>query len=386
MIEMEEEKIYYVQLRKEYAQDFLDIVKSIATKDKILDPQNKVIHQGDFILFPLNNFEKTKKLILDSIPDRFNINFVKQLRVVNLHFKFRSIEDALQGKISQKYEDLIPKSYDIIGEIAIIEFDDRVYKENLTNIKKQIAKAIIHVNKNVKTVYEKTSKIKGIHRVRDLKLLEGKNQTLTLHKENSCLFKVDIKKTFFTPRLINERKRISELKFKKGEIIVDLFSGVGPFSIQIAKRREALIYAFDVNKTAIVLLKKNIQLNQLKGTIIPYNLDVKKLKRSHKEISQTLKNNSDRIIMNLPEKAVDFLDIAIFLLKNEGGIIHIYSFSDKPSPPKRAFLTIEQKLNELGWTVQEKIFARSVKSYSPETDLVVLDLLIKQNKLEIGLN
>ena len=104
MIEMEEEKIFYVQLRKEYAQDFLDIVKSIATKDKILDPQNKVIHQGDFILFPLNNFEKTKKLILDSIPDRFNINFVKQLRVANLHFKFRSIEDALQGKISQKYE------------------------------------------------------------------------------------------------------------------------------------------------------------------------------------------------------------------------------------------------------------------------------------------
>ena len=60
-----------------------------------------------------------------------------------------------------------------------------------------------------------------------------------------------LKETYFSPRLANERKRITSL-VKPGETVVDMFAGVAPFSIMIAKyANPKIIYAIDKNKDAI---------------------------------------------------------------------------------------------------------------------------------------
>ena len=121
-------------------------------------------------------------------------------------------------------------------------------------------------------------------------------------------------------RLATERRRLSQQVADK-EIIVDMFTGIGPFSISIAKEHTVKIYAIDINPDAYKYLKENIKLNKPEGTVIPLLGDVK-------EVLKGLNIKSDRIIMNLPGTAWSFLDIAIKSLKS-GGVLHYYEFASE---------------------------------------------------------
>ncbi|KKN04167.1 hypothetical protein LCGC14_1100240, partial [marine sediment metagenome] len=208
-------------------------------------------------------------------------------------------------------------------------------------------------------------------------LLYGENKSETIYKENNCNFKLDVKTTYFSPRLVFERRRIATSLIKNNEVIVDMFAGVGPFSIQIARNNLVKIYSFDVNPHAYQFLKENIKMNKLKGKIIPYNINVRDLSNSADKIGRLLQNKSDRIIMNLPEKSIEFVDIACFLMKQTGGILHFYQFSDKPNAVENTLECVNKKLNELNWEVEKILNSKIVKTFSPKTELVGVDLSIK---------
>ena len=163
----------------------------------------------------------------------------------------------------------------------------------------------------------------------------------------------------------------------ENELIVDMFAGVGPFSIQIAKLNNIKIYAFDVNPQAYHFLKKNIEMNKLKGKISPFNIDIKKLLNPSDHLGKLLSNTIDRIIMNLPKNSINYLDVVCFLMKKTGGILHFYSFSEKPNPIERVVKILVNKLKNLNWTIVQILNSKIVKSYSPKAELIVLDLRIK---------
>ncbi|HEX7467722.1 MAG TPA: 50S ribosomal protein L11 methyltransferase, partial [Methanobacterium sp.] len=161
---------------------------------------------------------------------------------------------------------------------------------------------------------------------------------------------LDVKKVYFSPRLATERKRISDL-VKNNEIVIDMFAGIGPFSISIARNHEVKLYAIDINPAAYKYLKENIIINKLEGTIIPLLGDVI-------EVLNNLNIEADRIIMNLPGTAQNFLDIAIKSLK-AGGVIHYYEFaSEYQVPVKRIIETAYPRKVEV-------LNVRKVKSKSP---------------------
>ncbi len=288
----------------------------------------------------------------------------------------------MEGRIPDKYLELIPKSYDIIGHIAIVEFDkfDQLNKQKYQDFKGKIAQAIVEVNKNVKTVYEKKSEIKGKYRLRDFGLLYGIDKPETIHRENDCIFKLNIKNTYFTPRLVFERRRVAESGIKENELIIDMFAGVGTFSIQIAKNRNVKIYAFDINPDAYRYLKENIKLNKLEGDIFPYNIDVKDLIKPSNQLGKSLSDKVDRIIMNLPESSINFIDVTCFLMKESGGILHFYQFSEKPNPIEKTLKDLEEQLRFVNWEIESIINSKIVKHYSPKSELVVVDLKIKASK------
>jgi len=373
--------IPFIKLAKKDGKLFLNEIKQLFKNKPILNSKFKVIYEKDFILFPIKNSTKVVNEIKKAFKGRLGFQIIFKTGSINKKYKYRSIQEAVNILIPKKYHNLIPRSYDIIGDIAIIEFEKNInsmIKDSL-KFKKIIANALIQVNRNVKSVYDKMSEIKGPFRLREIKLLYGEEKTITRHKENDCEFEVDVKKTFFTPRLVFERKRIASSEFQKNEIIIDMFAGVGPFSIQIAKQINAKIYSFDINPNAYEHLIKNISLNKLKGKIFPYNIDIKTLLNPSSYLGNTLKHKADRIIMNLPERALDFLNVACFLLKKSGGIIHIYIFSEKPDTIENAIEKLKMKLNMINYHILDILNAKIVKNFSPKSDLVVVDLLLEKN-------
>jgi len=372
-------EIKYLKVKKAEGQKALNLIKINFKKYSAINQKYKTLYDDEFIFFPLEENKDLIEKVIDSIGNKIEIEIITKLGITNENYKFNSLQDALKGKIPDDYQELIPKSYDLIGNIAIIEFDKFEHIENkeLSNYKKEIAKAITIVNKKIISVYEKKSEIMGTYRLRDLALLYGENKSETIYRENNCTFKLDIKKTYFTPRLVYERRRIANSKIRKNELIVDMFAGVGPFSIQIAKNHDVRIYAFDVNPDAYNYLKENVKSNTLKGEVIPYNLNVKDLLKPSDTLDKSLQGKADRIIMNLPEKSIEFIDIACFLMKKSGGFLHFYQFSEKPNPIKRTIELLNKKLNDFNWLIEKIITSKIVKSYSPKAELVGLDLCIR---------
>ncbi len=327
------------------------------------------------VLFPLIDDRIIIESMMCEIGEDLEIAIVFRTPMAKNDYNPRTIEEVLGKELSKDMIDFIPKSYDIIGNIAIIEFNEYHSNTNQDLFKIKISEALMKVNKSVNTVFEKQSQIKNSYRLRDLKLLAGIDNAETTHKENHSKFKVNVKSTFFTPRLVFERKRIASYNFKPHEIIIDMFAGVGPFSIQIAKNNFVQIYSFDSNPEAIHYLRENLKLNTIQGEIIPYNINVRDLINPTNNIGKKLKGKTDRIIMNLPEKSLEYIDIASFLLKKEG-IIHNYQFCEKPNSIENAIQNLRVSLNKVNRKVKKIISAKIVKAYSPKAELVVVDVYI----------
>ena len=373
------EQIQFLKIKQEFAENFLKLLKTKLQNEPFLDRRIKVKHEGAYVLFPLINDVKKVNALIGGISNQLNFDIVSAEGVVEANYKYRSIEDALVGELPENILGLVPKSYDIIGKIAIVEFDqiNTINDTNILSYKKKVAEALVSVNKSVKTVYEKKSEVKGIYRLKELNIIYGDDNPETIHKENDCLFKLDVKKTYFTPRLVFERKRVSSNNFKKQETIVDMFTGVGTFSIQIAKTHDVKINAFDVNPSAYKYLNENIEMNKIKGEVFAHNMNVKELLNPDNKLGNYLKNKIDRIIMNLPEQSINFLDVACFLMKKPSGILHFYQFCEKPNPIKKGIENLNTNLKDSGWYIEEILNSKIVKPFSPKSDLIVLDLKLK---------
>ncbi|MFW9874297.1 MAG: class I SAM-dependent methyltransferase family protein [Candidatus Thorarchaeota archaeon] len=371
--------ITFIKLKKTNAQHFIQIVKDHFKFDPVINQKYKVEHSENTVQFPLVKNKKIVDRLVGMLEGLIFFELISKEGIINPNFKYKTLEDALRGKIPLNYLKSIPRSYDIIGNIAILEFEksNQFTNSKYDEFKNQVANTIIDVNKNVLSVFEKKSEIKGSYRLRDLTYLGGENNSETVHKENDCIFHLDIKNTYFSPRLVYERRRISKSGIQEHEVIVDMFSGVGTFSIQIANLNSVEIHAFDLNPTAYTFLKENIGLNKLKGNVFPYNMNIKNLVNPSNQIGNTLHNNVDRVIMNLPENSIDFIDVTCFLMKRSGGILHFYQFSEKPNAIDKTLKALKKRLLEFNWTIDKIFGSKIVKSYSPKAELVVIDLKMK---------
>jgi tRNA (guanine37-N1)-methyltransferase len=172
---------------------------------------------------------------------------------------------------------------------------------------------------HARSVYCQTSKIDGDYRLRRLEYLAGVENTIAHYRENGCTFKVDVANAYFSPRLSTERKRIA-LLIKDNETIANLFGGVGTFSIIIARfNKTARVFSVDSNLVAHNLCQENCIINRVTERVVPLFGDATQITRNH------LMDKCDRVLMPLPERAMDFVDDAISCLVNGKGIVHYFS-------------------------------------------------------------
>ncbi len=183
-----------------------------------------------------------------------------------------TLTQALQDKLPPDLLAKVPQAFDIIGDIVVIDIPPQ-----LKPCQNTIGEAILQTQKNVTTVLTKAGDISGIFRVRDYDYIAGEHKTKTIHKEFGCQYHVDIAKAYFSPRLSHEHERVAVL-VKDGETVVDLFAGVGPFSVLIGKKNPKVkVYAVDLNPDAVELLTSNVRVNKVENQVLPILADAREI-------------------------------------------------------------------------------------------------------------
>ena len=276
-----------------------------------------------------------------------------------------TLTQALQDKLPSDLLAKVPQAFDIIGDIVVIDIPPQLKPYQNT-----IGEAILQTQKNVVAVLGKAGDISGVFRVRAYDFIAGEHKTKTIHHEFGCQYNVDIAKAYFSPRLSHEHERVAVL-VQDDETVVDLFAGVGPFSVLIGKRNPKVkVYAVDLNPDAVELLKVNVRVNRVENRVFPILADAR-------EIAATkLKGTADRAIMNLPETAIDFVDAACNAIKPQGGVLHFYGFVRSPDTIEN----IKQRFSELveknGRKVETFLYSKSIRETAPFESQVVLDAKI----------
>ncbi len=259
----------------------------------------------------------------------------------------------------------LPQALDIVGDIAVVEIPPE-----LKPYEKPVGEAIIKTHRNIKTVLAKAGAITGTFRVREFTFIAGEQKTHTIHREFGCQYHVDLGKAYFSPRLSNEHMRVASL-VQEGETVVDLFAGVGPFSVLIGKRNPGVrVFAVDINPEAVELLKVNVRVNRVENRVFPILGDARQLTETK------LKGSADRVIMNLPETAIEFVQAACQAVKPKGGVIHFYGFVRLPDTVENLKLRFSGAVEKSGRKVEAFLCARSVRETAPFESQVVLDAKI----------
>ncbi|EGP93023.1 class I SAM-dependent methyltransferase [Nitrosarchaeum koreense] len=274
------------------------------------------------------------------------------------------LKKALESILSEQESQELISSFDQIGDIIIVRIPD-----SLLSKKKIIGETLLKQVKIAKSVFYQASAVEGDFRTRNLEILAGDNKTETEYKEFGCKFIVDVENAFFSPRLSTERERISNL-VQNGETIVNMFAGVGMFSVMIAKKKKCTVYSIDINPIAAKLCEKNIKSNKLVGNIVSINGDALQI------IQEQLQNKSDRTLMLLPERSDEFLESAINATKN-GGIIHYYSHIHADKKSDAGKLSEEHYL-QISPVKSEILGSKIVRAVGPRYYQTVVDIKISK--------
>lgn len=315
--------------------------------------------KSKYIKVKNSDVEQTLKTLKDSKLLNYGLKFKKEsgyikIPVLEYDSDFEEFELSVLDnnykhhlKVPNELYKLLPTSFDVIGDIAILKIPDL-----LSDYKKDIAEAICRVNKHIKKVAEDRG-VKGEFRIRDLNLLKG-SDLITEYRENGIKIKLDLDKVYFSPRLANERAIIAS-QIQDHETILDMFCGVGPFSLTISKYKNVKIYAVDKNPFAIEYLKLNIKLNKV-SNIVPIMGDAREVCADLEKV--------DRVIMNNPHHSFEFLDYALKIAKQW---IYFYIITDNKT---HILELLKSKIPDF------KCNIRLVHDYSPSEALYCFELSI----------
>lgn len=318
-------------------------------QEGLISTEYDILSEGGFILIPVTMTITKKELkgfeIVEKKAGKRPQNITK-------------LKDALAPLMNKKELESLTTSFDIIGDIAIVEIPPALEPKE-----KQIGEALLKVHKNIKTVLKKLGPMEGEFRVRKVGFIAGADKTETIYKESGVRMRLDAGKVYFSVRLSHERKRIAEL-VKDGEWVLVLFAGVGPFALVIAKSKPTTkITAVELNPEAVRYMKENIALNKIRN--------IEAVEGDARSFSGT---GFDRVLMPLPKGGEDFLGVA-FRAVRDGGVIHFYTFSDSRTPFEEALKKVKKAAAESGVSL-EVLQQRIVRPFSPSTVQVVLDLRV----------
>ena len=295
--------------------------------------------------------------ILLPISERVDLGFPTSEREFREGFvAVRSYKDVVD--VPDEIHRSLPSAFDVVGDIALIKLP-----EELRSHRTAIGSAILRWNPKIRVVLEDRG-VATEHRVRQVEVIAGEKRTTTVHVEHGLRYRVDLARAYFSPRLATERKRIAD-STKSEEIVADPFAGVGPYAVLISRRaRPRTVYAADVNSVAVDLLRANVAANRADRVDVREG-DAGKVLR---EVAPV-----DRVILDLPHSALEFLPDALAAL-GPSGTVHLYGIVERTEVAERED-AVRAIARTAGYRVTN-LARRAVREYSPTRFQAAFDVTV----------
>ena len=271
----------------------------------------------------------------------------------------RSLREYLEPVLGEKAR-LIKRGFDVIGHVAIMESSDEGHEE-------EIARAILALNTNVRSVYLKEGIHEGEYRIQQVRHIAGEDEPFTVHKENGYRLYLDVRETYFSPRVSGERLRIAHL-VRAGERVLVLFSGIAPYGICLNKHSPAQeIVCVELNEQAHRYALMNVEKN--KAT------NIRCIQADAREACHTFRDSGevfDRIIMPLPRNAHDYLPDVLPIVRS-GGVVHLYHFAREDLIEESVTQTVREQLGKRAYTIEH---IERVGQYAPGKFRICADIRV----------
>ncbi|KAF6133485.1 tRNA methyltransferase 5 [Phyllostomus discolor] len=384
-----------LKVRKEIVNKLLRSLKRAALqrpgiKRVIDDPEDK---EGRLIML-----DPYKMLTSDSFEEA-ELSILKQLNV-SPHISKYDLELTYENfKSEEILRAVLPEGQDVnsgfsrIGHIAHLNLRDHQLP-----FKHLIGQVMIDKNPGITSAVNKINNIDNTYRNFQMEVLSGEENMMTKVRENNYIYEFDFSKVYWNPRLSTEHSRITEL-LKPGDVLFDVFAGVGPFAIPVAKKN-CTVFANDLNPESYKWLLHNCTLNKVEKRVKVFNLDGKDFLQGpvREELMQQLgplskeKKHSVHIVMNLPAKAIEFLSAFKSLLDGQPcssellPIVHCYSFSKDARPAE----DVQQQAEAvLGISLDACSSVHLVRNVAPNKEMLCITfrvpaaVLYKNHTLEL---
>jgi len=258
--------------------------------------------------------------------------------------------------LPERLDALLPQKWEMFGDVLVLRLP-----HGLHEVRERIAEAYASVLR-ARTVCLEKGIIEGVYRTPNVEVIWG-DGTETVHLENRILYKFDVAKVMFSSGNFPEKKRMSELDCR-GETVVDMFAGIGYFTLPLAVHAKAdRVVACEINPVAYSYLKENVALNAVERKVEPVLGDNRSLHGA---------GFADRVLMGYLGTTHEFLPKA-FSLVRPGGVVHYHEACPLDEWPLRPLRRIAEAAGRRGFQV---IYKGEVKSFAPSVSHYVIDVLV----------
>jgi len=345
----------------------------------IFDKKRKLLIKDGYAQLPIS--QKPDDLLTKELESicRFVIKYDASPQIkISLSTKervFSEIRDVMDFSLDVNLEKEIPDSWEFYDDLLLIpgySLQDEKWKPFLPQILQLLCTIF-----NVKRVAKKHLVTSDDFRSPKTELLLGTDPWVC-RKENGITYHFDVTKSMFCAGNISEKIRVSKFDCS-GEIVVDLFAGIGYFTLPYLLHAKAQhLYACEWNPVSVTALKHNLVKHGLAERCTVLEGDNRLV---------CPRDVADRVNLGLiPDSTISWRT-ACQALKYSGGVLHIHgNIEVKKDELKR------EKMDAWGWDTSQAIVEllhqvkpnqfwnteilhiECVKSYAPRVFHLVLDL------------
>lgn len=317
-----------------------DRVVAALHREGLLDPTRKIT-SGDEVLIPVR-----ARGDLAALAQRHGA------RLVDAELRARETRltphEEVQARLPPELRALAPDKWEKLGDVLVLRLPDAAMPRA-----RELAAAYADAL-GCRTVVRDPSGVAGELREMRGELLHGEDPETT-HVENGVRYRFDASRIMFSSGNVHERKRAAQLR-APGETIVDMFAGIGYFTLPVAMHSGAAkVWALEKNPLSFGYLRENVRLNGVERVVEPWLGDNRDF--PHEAIA-------DRVLMGYFPDTAKFLPKAMRLLKPTGGIVHYHDTAHAERWKEELTRALLEAARGCGRVVAVQE-ARIVKSHSP---------------------